>query len=137
VIAIDREREAIERLRDLAGSGSGRLETHVASYTDVRWPVCDLVNASYSLPLCPPAEFERLWRRIVDSLRPGGRFCGQLYGVNDEWAGTGLVVLTRAQVEDLLRELEIERLDEVDDDGQTAIGTRKHWHLFHVVARKR
>jgi membrane dipeptidase len=137
VIAIDREREAIERLLALVGPDSGRLETRVAPYTDVSWPACDLVNASYSLPFCPPGEFETLWRRIVDSLRPGGRFCGQLFGVHDEWAGTGLVVLTRAEVERLLEPFEVERLDEVDEEGSTAVGTWKHWHLFHIVARKR
>jgi len=46
-------------------------------------------------------------------------------------------VQTRAEVDELLRPFEVEWLDEVDEDGSTAIGTRKHWHLYHVVARKR
>jgi len=25
---------------------------------------------------------------------------------------------------------------EVDEDGTTAVGDAKHWHLFHIVARK-
>jgi hypothetical protein len=57
--------------------------------------------------------------------------------VNDEWARTGLVVHTRAEVQELLAPFEIEHLEEVDREGKTAIGTTKHWHLFHVVARKR
>jgi membrane dipeptidase len=137
VIAIDREQEAIERLLALVGPDAAGLETRIAPYTEASWPECDLVNASYSLPFCPPHEFEALWRRIVDSLRAGGRFCGQLFGVHDEWAGTGLVVLTRAEVERLLEPFEVERLDEVDQAGSTATGSWKHWHLFHVVARKR
>ncbi len=137
VIAIEREPEAIDRLLALVGPASKRLETRVASFTEVAWPECDLVNASYSLPFCPPGEFEAFWRRIVDSLRPGGRFCGQLFGVHDEWAGTGLVALTRAEVERLLEPFEVEMLDEVDQAGSTATGGWKHWHLFHVVARKR
>jgi hypothetical protein len=29
-----------------------------------------------------------------------------------------------------------ERLEEIEEDGQTALGAPKRWHLFHVVARK-
>jgi hypothetical protein len=90
-----------------------------------------------------------MWSRIVESLRPGGRVCGQLFGDRDEWATRpreraegwasppAITFHTRAQVEELLRPFEIERLDEIDEDGATAVGDRKHWHLFHVVARKR
>ena len=34
-------------------------------------------------------RFDEVWARIVDSLRPGGRFCGQLFGERDEWARLG------------------------------------------------
>lgn len=43
---------------------------------------------------------------------------------------------TRAQVETLLRPLAIEHLDETEEDGTTLEGTLKHWHLFHIIARK-
>ncbi len=137
VIAIDGEREAIERLHALAGPPSPRLETRVARFQETNWPVCDLVNASFSLPFAAADGFESLWGRIVGSLRPGGRFCGQLFGVHDEWAGSGLHVFTRTEVEQLLAPFEIERLDEVDEVGSTVVGTNKHWHLFNIVARKR
>jgi SAM-dependent methyltransferase len=137
VIAIDREREAIERLRLLVGADTPRLETRIARFEEAEWPSCDLVNASFSLPLCTPAAFPALWTRIVRSLRRGGRFCGQFYGVRDEWAGGGLVTLTRTEVDRLLASFEVELLEEWEDDGTTALGSPKHWHLFHVVARKR
>ena len=44
---------------------------------------------------------------------------------------------TRQEAEDLLRGFDIERFTEVEEDGKTAVGDAKHWHLFHVVARKR
>ena len=74
--------------------GSRRVSRASRSET---WPTCDLVNASFSLPFAPPGAFDALWARIVASLRPGGRFCGQLFGVNDEWAGTGITSFTRAR----------------------------------------
>ena len=137
VVAVDSEREAIERLRARSGADD-RLETQVARYEEAALPSCDLVNASWSLPFCPPAVFEVVWARIVDVLRPGGRFCGQLFGERDEWGReTDMTFQTLEEAEALLRDFEPERFDEVDEDGTTALGTPKHWHVFNIVARKR
>jgi membrane dipeptidase len=137
VIAIDGEREAIDRLVELVGGPSPRLDTRIARFEDETWPACDLVNASYALPLASPDAFDALWSRVVDSLRPGGRFSGQIFGVNDDWARSGVVVKSRAEVEAMLAPFEIEFLREFDGEDTTAVGSRKHWHVFHVVARKR
>ncbi len=138
VVAIDSEAEAIRRLRarpDLPVTA--RLETAAMRFEDAGWPEADLVNASFSLPFCPPDRFDGFWARLRESLRPGGRFCGQLFGERDEWAGNaGLTIHTRADVEKRLQGLEIERLDEEDADGKTAVGKAKHWHIFHIVARR-
>jgi membrane dipeptidase len=134
VLAIDREPEALERLHAIAPPA--RLETALARFESADWPSCDLVNASFALPFCAPHEFTALWTKIVDSLRPGGRFCGQLFGHHDDWAGSGVVVQRREELAALLAPFEVELLDEFDEDGTTAVGTPKHWHLYHVVARR-
>ena len=138
VLAIDAEPDAIAGLRarpDLPPDA--RLETLVARFEDADWPACDLVNASFALPLCPPEAFGGLWRRIVASLRPGGRFAGQLYGNRDSWVGRpGMTFFTRAEAEALLAPLEVELFREEEDDGVTPRGSAKHWHIFHIVARK-
>src|SRR5581483_892481 len=100
VLAVDGEAEVGERLAAIAGPP--RLELLVARFEEAEWPPCDLVNASYSLPFCAPDEFPSVWGRIVSSLRPGGRFCGQLLGDRDEWAGSGVVVHTRGELATLL-----------------------------------
>lgn len=152
MLAIDSQAAAIERLLgrgDLGAEGLGRLETQVARFEDAVWPGADLVNSSFALPFCPPQHFGAVWARIVSSLRPGGRFCGQLFGDRDEWAPRpgasfqdwasppAMSFHTSDEVRELLRGFEIEQLDEIDEDGTTAVGDRKHWHLFHIVARKR
>ncbi len=137
VLAIDREQEAIDRLLEHVGTDLARLDTRVARYEEAEWPSCDLLNASFALPFSPPDRFAAVWDRIVGSLVPGGRFAGQLFGVRDEWARTGIVVHTRAEVEALLEPFEVERLQEFEGESRTAIGKLKQWHLFHVVARKR
>lgn len=138
VLAIDAEQEAIDRLRALVGDGSERLATEVAPMEDARWPEALIVNSSFALPFCPPERFGEVWERIVASLPAGGRFSGQLFGDRDEWVGDGEMTFhARSEVERLLEPFVLERLSEVDEDGKTALGEPKHWHVFHVVARRR
>ena len=138
VLAIDAAPAAIEALRARPDLPPGAdLSGMVAGFEDADWPDCDLVNSSFALPLCAPADFVRVWRRIELSLRPGGRFAGQLYGDRDSWTGRdGMTFHTRADVEALLEGFEIEHLEEEEDDSVTPRGEAKHWHVFHIVARK-
>jgi SAM-dependent methyltransferase len=138
VLAIDAEADAIEALRNRTDlPAQARLETRLGRFEDLSWPPADLVNSSFALPLCAPADFARLWRRIVESLSPGGRFAGQFYGERDGWAGDpSLTHLSRKDAEALLEELEVECFDEEEEDSVTPRGKPKHWHIFHVVARK-
>ena len=139
VTAIDSEPEAMRRvLARVADTERGRLETQVTRYEDAVLPSCDLVNASWSLPFSRPARFAETWSRIVGALRPGGRFCGQLFGDRDGWApADDITFLTQGQAQKLFAGFELERFDEVEEDSQTAVGDPKHWHVYHVVARKR
>lgn len=140
MLALDRQAEAIRRLEarpDLPAEWRSRLETRISSFEEAEWPETDLVTSSFALPFCRPEAFSAVWGRIVASLRPGGRFCGQLFGDRDGWSGEDdMTFLARDALERLLDGLEAERLDEVEEDGRTAIGVAKHWHLYHVVVRK-
>ena len=138
VLAIDAEPDAIDALDarpDLPPAAN--LVGMVARFEDADWPECDLVNSSFALPLCDPTGFTAVWRRIESSLRPGGRFAGQLYGERDSWVGRdGMTFHTRADVEALLAGFDIEHFVEEEDDSTTPRGEAKHWHVFHVVARR-
>ena len=138
VLAIDAEPAALEGLRARPEIAPGApLETLVARFETAAWPACDLVNSSFALPLCPPAAFPALWQRIVASLQPGGRFAGQLYGDRDSWVGDPTITFhARAEIDRLLAGLEVEHLREEEDDSVTPRGRSKHWHIFHIVARK-
>ena len=139
VLAVDATAEAIERLEsrhDLSDDERGRLETCVSRFEDAEWPGADLVNSSFALPFCPPADFPAVWARIERSLRGGGRFCGQLFGERDGWSGEDdMTFQSRDELDALLSGFEVELLDEIEEDGATALGEPKRWHLFHVVAR--
>ena len=137
VIAVDADAGGLARLQarpDLPPTG--RLEPVCARMEDATWPAVDLVNASFSLPFCEPRQFFDLWKRIIASLAPGGRFAGHLLGPHDSWAEDGLLTFERAEIEMLLRPFAIERLDEVNEPGRTAVGAAKHWHVFHIVGRR-
>ena len=134
VVAIDAEQRAIDRVR--ANAPPGELETVVAPMEEAEWPACDLVNSSFALPFVSRDRFADVWARIVDSLPTGGRFAGQLFGDRDEWADK-CVTHPRAEAESLLAPFERERFDEEEADGTIVTGAPKHWHVFHVVARKR
>jgi len=141
VLAVDATIEAIERLlvgRDLSEAERDRLETRVSRFETAEWPSADLVNSSFALPFCPPADFPAVWERIEASLHRGGRFSGHLFGDRDGWSNEeDLTFHTRSQAETLFSQFELELFDEVEEDGKTAVGKAKHWHLFHVVARRR
>ena len=138
VTAIDSQPEALRRLLTKVAAGDRRsLETQVARYEEAVLPPCDLVNASWSLPFSARERFREVWVRIEDSLRPGGRFCGQLFGDRDGWApADDITFLTRGEAAALLAAFDVERFDEIERDSQTAVGDPKHWHVYHVVARK-
>jgi len=138
VLAIDAEPTAIAWLESRPDLPEGaRLSCLCQRIEDAAWPAADLVNASFSLPLCPPDRFPALWRRILASLKPGGRFSGQLYGGRDEWAGRpGMTRLDRAAAERLLQDLRVELFEEEETDSVTPRGKPKHWHIFHIVAQR-
>ena len=137
VFATDAELEAIERLRRRVGDAYGSaLRIERARMEDVTLPSADLVWASYSLFFCQPDRFAGVWSRIGDAIRPGGWFAGQLLGDRDAWAGNdGITSFRRADAEALFDGWTIERFDEEDEEGQACAGP-KHWHVFHVSARK-
>lgn len=140
VLGIDGQEEAIAHLRNRDDVDLTLLDTHIEKFEDLVLPDAsiDLINASFCLPFCAPNAFPHLWTTIISALRPGGIFCGHLFGDRDSWAGYAKSHhLTRSQVDELLQPFELEWFDEEDHPGKTALGEDKHWHIFNIVARKR
>lgn len=138
VLAIDAEPAAIQHLLSkVPKEKQTRLQTRVAKFEDVSLSSADLIHASFSLPFCPPEHFQALWAKIVDAIKPGGRFAGQFFGVRDSWANEpDMTFHTEEQVRAMLDRFEIEAFQEQDEDGSSASGP-KHWHVFTVIVRKR
>ncbi len=140
VLAIDAESLAIEILSGRANQENLKaLDVMVSSYSEMALPDnLDLINASFSLPFCPPEDFAKCWENISDHLAIGGRFSGQFFGDKDGWApDSSKTFLTQEQMLQLFNDhFEIEYLQIETGLVPTAEGPMKQWHVFHVVAKK-
>jgi SAM-dependent methyltransferase len=139
VVAIDREPQAIVRLRAATPADDlTRLSSSVESLDDVHVPRCDLVNASLSLPFLDADAWAHAWREIRGAIRPGGRFAAMLFGDRDASAADPAMTCPPSEViRALLDGFEIELWEEREDpDGRTALGEPHHLHLVEVVARR-
>jgi SAM-dependent methyltransferase len=138
VLALDAEPEALSALRERTPALlQGRLETRQARFETVTLPRCDLLNSSFALPFCEPAHFPALWNGITAAVRPGGLFCGQLFGERDSWASKGVTVVDAAALRRFLQDWDVLLHREEEEDGHTAVGRPKHWHIHHLVLQRR
>jgi tellurite methyltransferase len=137
VVAVDAEPEALRQLGER--KLPGEITPINARLEEVPLPIgMQLVNSSFAMPLCEPERFHDLWTRIREELPAGGRFSGQWYGMRDSWVGRpGITFLERDAAQALLDGLDVEMFEEEESDSVTPRGNPKHWHTFHIVARKR
>lgn len=112
----------------------------LSRFEDFSYPTdaFDLVNAEFSLPFVGGDGIARVMAGLLGSVRPGGIFTGQLFGVKDSWnvAGSAMNFHTRPEVERLLHGWTLIELEEEDHPGKTKLGEAKHWHIFHILARR-
>ena len=117
-----------------------RFTYAISSFEDFDFPVAayDVINAHYALPFIHPEQFGRVFAAILAALKPGGLLVGQLFGDQDSWAGTrGMTFHSETSARDLLAGTELLRFDvENDPDSKTLSGKAKHWHAFHLIARR-
>lgn len=138
VTAVDENAAALAYLRELPSQHLRLVQSSFAAFPFETAGPYELINAQFSLPFTPPDAFAAMFARLKAALVPGGIFAGQFFGVNDQWNREGRPhsFVTRAQAEELLRDLEIVELVEEDADGHVANGNPKHWHVFHILARR-
>src|SRR5262249_23101427 len=138
VVAVDAEPAALKALQTRDLPPGHELTPILARFEEVTLPIdVRLVNSSFAMPLCESAAFHLLWERIREALPVGGRFSGQWYGPRDSWVGRpGMTFVSRDEATSLLDGLEVEMFEEEEADGVTPRGNAKHWHIFHIVARR-
>ena len=72
------------------------------------------------------------------NLEKDGYFVGNFFGVNDTWNKTRpqMTFFSKNQVCELFKNFDILNFKEVEVDKKTGLGELKHWHIFHVIAKK-
>lgn len=136
VTVVDKEESMAKEAQAIA---SDKLHYVVSAFADFDFPKdeYDIASAMYALPFNPPGSFNAVFASIKRSLVKGGVFCGQCFGIRDEWSkDQSMTFHTKEQVEELLAGMEIISIEEEERDGRTANGTPKHWHVFHFIAKK-
>jgi SAM-dependent methyltransferase len=139
VYAIDTEHDAIDALRSAtAPDDLPRLHVLVADIGSFILPPADLINASVSFQFLDEAAYARTFAQIASALKPGGRFCGLLYGDRDEAASDPAYTCPSPDaIRGWLADFDIESWTEREEDGKMALGDPHHIHLVEVVARRR
>ncbi len=138
VLSIDSSLEGLELLEDsVIPSRKRNFRKLKMSFEEIKLMKCNFLNASYSLPFCRPEFFSRLWNEIENSILKGGRFAGNFFGKNDSWVNNKMMTFHSIEdVKKLFKNFEIEFMEEKDEDGITASGESKHWHVYSVIAKK-
>ncbi len=138
VNAFDSESEGLLILKESVNNNwLDRLTIFNQKFENIIMPDCNLVNASYSLPFCSPDNFKELWNKILICIKNNGRFTGNFFGENDEWSfNKKMTFHCKKEIAELFDNFNVEYFHERDEDGATAEGTPKHWHVFSVIAKK-
>ncbi len=134
VTAVDSEAASLAALADLPPE---HLHLVQSTFEDFAFTNYDLINAHFALPFTHKEQFSAVFARLKAALKPGGIFVGQFFGVNDTWntPETTMTFLTREQAHAQRAGLELVEFEEEDQDGMTARGEAKHWHVYHIIAR--
>jgi tellurite methyltransferase len=137
VTAVDASPYAAAALRRMPRQRN--LQVVISAFEEFEPTAYDLINAQFSLPFISPAHFTATVGRLRDSVRPGGLMTATFFGKHDEWnvAGAELSFSTRGEIKRMLEGLNLIELTEHEEDGHTADGTPKHWHVFHAIAERR
>lgn len=135
VVALDREPEVAAigaRLHD------PRLKVETVSFSRYAFPPdrFSLVAACKALPFSGDG-FEPLVAHIKKSLKPGGVFVGNVFGMRHAFRNNvSLHFCTEDEIRNLLSDMEILVFNESERDEDTSDG-QIHWHSFNFVARKK
>jgi len=98
----------------------------------------DFINSSYTLPFIRPDKFMKAFRSIRRHLKPGGIMAVNLFGNFDSWntKDSNLTFLKKAEAKALFKGLKILSFKEWKNQGRTAMGEVKIWHIFGIVAER-
>jgi tellurite methyltransferase len=137
VTAVDSDANA---MAILATFPQEKLRAVHSSFVGFAFDNYDLINAHFSLPFLPREQFYAVFGKVREALNLEGIFVGQFFGIHDQWnteeRAVAMTFLTREEALQALEGLDVIEFEEEDIDSVVADGSPKHWHVFHIIARK-
>lgn len=138
VIGIDRKDTSKIISSQLTNEELNQFTFSLQNFETIEIPKTNLIIANFSLPFCSGEYFYGLWNKIKDAIVKDGYFVGNLFGTNDSWCNIkeNMTFLRKVEIVELFINFNIIMFNEIEEDGKTAMGENKHWHLFNIIARK-
>jgi len=137
VVAFDSDKAAEEFAKQIQDS---RFSFFLNGFEDFIFSnnTFDLINAQYALPFIDSEKFDVLMKKVFASLKSGGVFTGQLFGIKDTWnkGDSGKTFHTAQEARKVFKGMKIIKFEEREFDKVTALGQLKHWHVFDIIAEK-
>lgn len=138
VEAIDKEPDSIENINNKFGDNPN-FTSYNLYIEDFKFEKnkYDVINAQFSLFFVPNDKIAKVLKSALDSLKPGGIFCGQLLGVEDEWVNKiDVNSFSEEDIKKVFAGYKFLRFKEIKKEGTTAIGKQKFWHLYNFAVQK-
>lgn len=113
---------------------------HIVPFHQFEFPKATytLVSAQFSLPFCGQKYIKQVVEEMKDSIKSGGIFTGQFFGLKHQWANDpNIIFSTYEEVEEYFEGWIIHKLDEEIGNKKDANGRIGQWHIFNVIAEKR
>lgn len=142
VIAIDNEPNSFKYMMKQPDIQhfKNQLSTMVTSFEKLQFselPHADLMVSCFSLPFVSQKDFSRVWKDVVDVIKPGGYFIGNFFDPEftffNQRFRPHMTFHTKEQVLSLFKDFFILEFREVDADSLKK-GTKEHYYI--VVAKK-
>jgi trans-aconitate methyltransferase len=136
VLAVDKNTEGLNNLQ----RKYPKIQILNNSFEDLNeLPKSDLVFSIFSIPFCVPQYFDKFIDVLLKCIKSNGRFAGNFFGLNDEWANshTNMTFCSVEKVKSLFDNFfEIEYFSEVEFNGKKANGEDKYWHTIDNIEKK-
>lgn len=139
VLAIDREDVEKQIRARLDEKYQKNFKFEVQNFEELSLNSADLIVSNYALSFCNNKSFKKTWEIIKSNILKDGYFVGTFLGINDTWSNTRpqMTFFSKTDIFKMFEDFEILEFNELDEDGKTALGAKKHWHIFDIIARKR
>ena len=143
VYAVDNTAYGFEYIkRNVSTDKLSNVTFKQTSFERMDIPDADLIYSSFSISYCKPDSFDLFWSKIVNALKPGGRFAGNFFGEKSEWIDgeEDMIIKAKSEVFDLIKDFDLEYFEEKCFDKPSVIAREdqiKRWHFYNVIATKK